>query len=286
MPSFVSSYICGAVEIAHSSSDNHIEYTQRNGCKKRCSWPIRFGCDIIEATITPQYASLYSTIKLCHRMCPHIYVVQRGDCPQLTRSPYRVYWAHWMHETLLMTHKIQVWYHRSDHYSIICLIVFYNQTMPSYVSWCGTVEIAHSSSNHHIDYTQRNWWMWCGALMIARSSSDHHIEYFGHKWCMNLFMFIAHCVRLWYHRSVVEFAECVLHPITKLCHRICPYEVHWWLPTVHQITICIYYIDRNWHINSWSWSNTFWSYVFAQCFIVRFQVKVIQVKQLQLVSGA
>ena len=39
----------GALEIAHTSSYHHIEYNVGNICMKRCSWPIPFHIDIIQA---------------------------------------------------------------------------------------------------------------------------------------------------------------------------------------------------------------------------------------------
>merc|ERR1711893_75516 len=56
--------------LAHSSSYHHIEYIGHNYDIHRCSWPITFGYDIIEASMARPIAPLLLTAKLCHRMCP------------------------------------------------------------------------------------------------------------------------------------------------------------------------------------------------------------------------
>ena len=68
MPSYAS---CWATEeSAHSTPNHHIEYIGQHWDIDRCSWPITFGYDIIEAKMTRLKVSTFLTMKLCHRMSP------------------------------------------------------------------------------------------------------------------------------------------------------------------------------------------------------------------------
>ena len=84
-------------------------------------------------------------------------VLVTAPSPKLDRSPYRAYWPQWRHKPLLMAHYIRVWYHRSVDTTTICRFYSFTKATPSYVSWWDAVEIAHSSSNHHIEYNDHHW---------------------------------------------------------------------------------------------------------------------------------
>ena len=98
--------------------------------------------------------------------------------------PYRVYCPPLWHKPLLMAHCIRVWYHRSVDDMTQCLLVSYSEAMPSYVSWWAALEIVHSSSDP--PYRVYSPPLWHEPLLMA------------------------HCIRVWYHRSVDDMTQCLL----------------------------------------------------------------------------